>query len=460
MSFTFKTETLFLQATTSVDLNEFVLGAGLESSVYPGEAQRVTLRLTLDNHDGRFTPGGTGEYSDFDWFRQTVAFNVDFLDSNGSTIEGAQVFHGLVNDFAITEDSIFESTVELSCVDFFTVAGRGAVAAPPQVALETTGFGMFRDIMNGVIFDGDLVFAGAQTPECFNEAPVQLETIVRTEQVNWDTDNFNVAFPRDQLLSFESIDDGRVADPVTQTILPTGPSSFGYLNFTQNVLVTRAARPADGKLAGRSGVHFFTGCFTPKEDSIVKNTVLSTERPQPAGTMPLLKLQRGFNVRNLVNDCQMTMKVQDNPDVQVEATNDTSVAQSGVRNISFNRMADPFGKAFGTTEEREQILTRKAEFWTKRFSTNRYDINQITVSALSFLDAAQTSAEAQQFAGLLARAFHPVIVDNQPYASVGTKVTVTPTDIKCTVDLVSGYDMQSLVVGKPVLGVLGKMRIG
>jgi hypothetical protein len=66
MSFTFKTETLFLQATTSVDLNEFVLGAGLESSVYPGEPQRVTLRLTLDNHDGRFTPGGTGEYSNFD----------------------------------------------------------------------------------------------------------------------------------------------------------------------------------------------------------------------------------------------------------------------------------------------------------------------------------------------------------------------------------------------------------
>jgi hypothetical protein len=53
-----------------------------------------------------------------------------------------------------------------------------------------------------------------------------------------------------------------------------------------------------------------------------------------------------------------------------------------------------------------------------------------------------------------------VFIDDRPYSVVGTRVSITPTDITVRAEVISGYDLQAFIVGDPILGVIGKMRLG
>jgi hypothetical protein len=457
MSFTHKVR-VFIRDELGFELTNEVLGASIDATIFPAEQPRSSCTITLDNHDGRFTPDGTGTFSNFDWFSQPIEISFRSFE-DGVAIGQQRLFIGLVNDIAISQTSIVESTVELSCVDFFTVAGRGSVSAAPTLAGSRSGSDMFRSIMNGLIVGGNLIFEGAKLPRGGLEAPTEFIPIVYGQK-NWDLSTSSIVEAEEMFVSFESVGEGRVADPINQTILPSGPSTFAFNFYDVNGIVPFTDDPNFGKTAPTLAVEYFSGVFTRPKTIRATPTYLSTSRPQPQNTLPVLSFQKGFNIADLINNCQMTMPVLDNPDITADVSNDVSVGDTGVRNISFSKIADPFGKAAGTTAARTAILNRKAGFWTKRFSTNRYDLKEVTVSALSSLAAADVEADVFDFEALIGLELHTIFVDDNPYVTVGKKMSITPTDINCSIPLVNGYDLLSLIVGEPVLGVLGKMRIG
>jgi hypothetical protein len=102
----------------------------------------------------------------------------------------------------------------------------------------------------------------------------------------------------------------------------------------------------------------------------------------------------------------------------------------------------------------------RAGFWAKRFSTQRYDVNEFTVTAGSMVGQATTIDQVFQFLAIARSPFHVVFIDDRPYSVVGTRVSITPTDITVRAEVISGYDLQAFIVGDPILGVIGKMRLG
>lgn len=451
---------VFLQTGvgTFPEITEFVAGVQFSTDVFPGRPQVITGSVTLHNHDGRFTPGGTGEFSNYDWMRGSFFIGVNVFE-DGIEEDGVYLFDGLVTDIDVDEQSVFESYVTLTFMDALTVAARSSVREPPLPALATTTSGMFRDIVNGLVFDGDLIFPGTKGPHLYAQSPLTIEALpVRGQEIRDIVNNTN-AFPRQLFVSFESITDGRVSDAIIETVLPSGPSSIG-LTFAFLVIENIPSRPNDGLTTFRFFGTFFERVFTPAKSVATPYAVLSTQRPLPAGASPVVSLDRGMNLKNLINNCQMTMPVLGQSSVFVEVENGVSVAEVGTRNISFTKIADPFNADSGTTEERTDILVSRAGFWAKRFSTQRYDVNEFTVTAGSMVGQATTIDQVFQFLAIARSPFHVVFIDDRPYSVVGTRVSITPTDITVRAEVISGYDLQAFIVGDPILGVIGKMRLG
>lgn len=438
------------------EITDYVLGMQFDTDQYPGRPQTIGGSLTLDNHDGRFTPSGSGEFSDYDWFQGLLRVDLEGFDDD-VLVFSFRLFDAVITDVDVVEESVAESTVTVTFVDLLTVASRSSVQQPPIPSLITTTRGMFIDLVDGLVFDDDLVFPGAKASNAYAESPLTFLPVAFRQTI-WDVQNKNEAQPRSQFVSFDSIGAGRIADVLIETVLPSGPSSVSA-RFASLVTAENPARPNVGLTNFRCSGRFFERVYTP---ALINRPFarLSTQRPQPEGTSPILSFKKGLNLSNLVNNCQMTMPVVNFVDINVEASDDLSVSEAGTRNIGFSKIGDPFGSGSGTRKQKKEILQSRASFWTKRFSTKRYDVTQFTVSSLSMVSQAETLEQVKQFVGLMSEPFHVAILDGNPYGVIGTKVNITAANITVRCSVLSGYDLQAFRVGDEVLGVIGKMRLG
>lgn len=103
------------------DFTNRVMGMQIDQQVDVNVIGRGVCRITLLNKDGALTPGGGGIYGTTDWFAQGVF--VACLTNTGGADTTHQVFHGIVTDFDLQDDSVF-STVTITAQDALIVAGR------------------------------------------------------------------------------------------------------------------------------------------------------------------------------------------------------------------------------------------------------------------------------------------------------------------------------------------------
>lgn len=97
------------------------MGMRIDQNVDVNVMGRGVCRITLYNKDGALTPGGGGTYGTTDWFAQGVF--VACLTNTGGADTTHQVFHGVVTDFDLQDDSVF-STVTITALDGLTIGGR------------------------------------------------------------------------------------------------------------------------------------------------------------------------------------------------------------------------------------------------------------------------------------------------------------------------------------------------
>jgi hypothetical protein len=421
-----------------------------------------TAQITIINNDGRFTPEGTGEYSSYDWFKGLVfiTFAVDGTDDDGPFSLGRQIFAGAVTSFDITEESVTTSTVTLTCQDVLSVTARSA-ARPDNDG--TTPFFSVNDAVL-LLFNGSQTagqgFEPAQAPKFYGDiAPLLSQEFLEdnVEQVFGpvtEAPNFGLGYNRLLGLRPQDILEGRIADHLNNTVLPTGPASV-YTFLNDNLTI-------DGTKVWLSYSMRHTRVFGFKK-GVFTWPYLTTQQPQADGDLPIQSFKRGFNISTLVNTVQMSLA---NSTASQEVIAQDSVDNQGQRAVSYSNIGD--GSLFGpgtvtpeVTAIRERLLRSKAGWWTKRFSTPRYTTTDVTLSALACgaaPGANQTTAFG--FSNLCIFPFLTLFIDGEPFGLIGVKVSMTPTDVRVSCEILSSYDLQTMIVGDDTLGVIGKMRLG
>jgi len=463
MSWTVKTS-VFLQTDFNVfpEISQYVSGASFDRRAFPGEMGTTTAEITIINNDGRFTPEGTGEFSNYDWFKGLVFITNTFegVDDDGPFSFERQLFAGVVTSFDITEESVTTSTVTLTCQDVLSVTARSA--AQPDNEGTLAFFSVNTAVLS--LFNGNeqvgQEFEPAQAPKFYGDiAPLLAQEFPEdnVEQVFGPvTEGPNFGIGYNQLLGIQPKDilEGRIADHLNNTVLPTGPASV-YTFENNNPTIDGDKVWLFFSIRNTRVFGFKKGVFTWPD--------LTLQQPQADGALPIQSFKRGFNIKTLLNTVQMTMA---NNTVSQTVIAQGSVDNHGERAVSYSKIGDgslnaPDITTPEVTATRERLLRSKAGWWTKRFSNPRYTTTQISLSALACGAAAGANrTTAAGFSNLCRFPFLTLFIDSEPFGLIGSKVSMTPTDVRVSCEILSSYDLQTMIVGDDTLGVIGKMRLG
>ena len=452
-----------LENKTYVEITDSVIGASFERSAYPGEMGTSSAVITLLNNDGKFTPEGSGTFSNYDWFAGLV--KIEWVISGTGLdplLETVQMFTGVVTNFDIEETTVQQSTVTLQCADLLTVAARGSVRRPPTIPAITSVNGVVFNMFNGQIFSGVTVFEGARAPKFGSQAPALIRNYP-VQQLRWD--NARLA-PRQNFIAFQDIQDGRIADVWGQTVLPTGPASVYVIDDDAEKTQNNSGSPFFGQTYREFRAYVFIRAFITETNIRGVETgptlELTTNPADP--NAQLASFERGFNLRELVNSCEMRMPAE-NTETKIE--DDTSIGQAGERGITFRRVGDPYAPGFfppvpptDFDPTREQIIDSKAAWWVKRLSTKRYAVNEVRLNSLNFVGQDVANDSRRAFTATAKFPFHRVEVDGEPYVTLNSRVSMSPTGIRVTAKVIHAGDMASLLIGEKEFARIGKMRIG
>ena len=137
----------FLDASTTTDLTNNVLGFNISQFVQIGRFATYVGYMDLDNTNNVFTPSGGGTYQAFAWFNKIVRITCDIND--GSATSTADVAYMVVTDINFMDDGSY-AKVGLTLADCFTYAGRDAVTAIDVSAAYGELDAVAQEIVNGV----------------------------------------------------------------------------------------------------------------------------------------------------------------------------------------------------------------------------------------------------------------------------------------------------------------------
>ena len=453
-----------LENKTYVEITDSVIGASFERSAYPGEMGTSSAVITLLNNDGKFTPEGSGAFSSYDWFAGLVKIEWD-VPTFFPGKKTVQMFTGVVTNFDIEETTVQQSTVTIQCADLLTVAARGSVRQPPTIPAIGSVFTFALQLFNSAFIAGVNVFDGARAPKFESQAPAQIIPAAVQER-RTPLAPGESTFLRQSFLAFQDVETGRIADVWAQTVLPSGPASMYAIDDEGEITIDDPLNQFNGQTARHFRTYFFNRAFiTPENYGLTglqptgPTLTLSTNSADPDAK--LANFERGFNLRELVNSCEMRMPAE-NTETTIEDA--TSIAEAGERGITFRRVGDPYAPGFfppvpptDRNPTREQIIDSKAAWWVKRLSTKRYAVNQIRLNSLNFT---ASLFQSEAFTAAAKFPFHRVEVDGEPYVTLNSRVSMSPTGIRVTAKVIHAGDMASLLIGENEFARIGKMRIG
>jgi hypothetical protein len=430
-----------------------MLGFSFEKSVIPSELTTWTLNITLDNDDGAFTPRTTGTYANLNWFNQLVSISTQFNTPTGGTklfdtspfsAWASQYFLGIVDGFDIVDDGV-NSRVELTCVDFLTIAAR----APSVGSLTNSANEYQLSQINEAI--------GTLTTDYFSgTTALPVPPGFPSNKVNVGFINMSVGFnPLNEGTEVDLTDvdsTGNVADVLNASVLP---SQYCVL------IPAWIDRTTPGVTSTDYAVDYIGPYGIKSTDAAGRPIGPLYEFVEGSATgdeIPFVEIDIGFQLDKMVNSAQLTNVT---TSTDVSAVNTASVIANGGRNASYTAIICK------TTAEAQ----KQADLLVNRFSTPRYfprsiTINRAAVEATGLSTTREAIKNLLSLRGLWSRCTvtytptgHSTPITDYCVVS-GIRVDATPGDMTVIVDLVPGVDYQSFVLDSTTLGVLDTNKLG
>lgn len=322
------------------------LGLTITQQCDPGQLGTGSSMVTLENSDGELTPGGSGTYANVDWLSSGL-----FLEA---TVDGTTVpvFHGVITDFAMTDDGNGNSAVTLSAQDAFQVIGRQSAfqysmtntstadqlydMTSPHLALNATkvptlGYPTMRTYWEEL---------NASTESVAHNLPSSAGPLVLGDVIN------NSVMPNEQTVAFPTILDDS----------GTYVANDSWVGFTVDGLA-------------RAGVLATGNVFK-----------FSDFDPLPAGQMPFRDLLRDFHVDLITNAAEVTAL--DGGTTQSYSDTD-SQERYGART-----------RAYQTTSTDDAQALYTAQLWVNRYAYK--ESFDMTASSLQVTDGMIRQSGAQE----------------------------------------------------------------
>lgn len=432
-----------VQFDHTIDVTSRTMGASISQTVEVGQMGSGSATIQLDNTDGAFTPLNGGIYSDLDVY----SYGLVIQTSPDGFIY--QVFSGIVSDFSLVDDGRV-SSVQISAVDPLTMAGRSKVEflnLDPLQYVFKQNLGI-EYLLDGYVepVTGSTIFEQVDVPRLGAAA-------TRFQVIGHDVQEV------EPIVEFYGYDGYTVADLLNSSVLPINPAVM-YIGQTYFA-------PVFGVDEHIIDVNIFDGSKAPsayyRKDFVFSENPTSTE-------LPFAKIDRGFNMDEVVNSAQIT---RNDPLQYGGADTETkthesaeSVQRFGRRNVQYSTVAirwDDTTENFGVLEPGAQ---QTAERWANMYDTPRFTTRQITMSAKQ-VEALADDAAATKWGELLSANYGLWNTAHVVYTPTGgaqrtdrvvvssRTINITPQDAVLTIKCLPMQDNMNFILDSDDLGKLG-----
>jgi len=396
------------------------LGLSIDQQCDPGQLGTGRATVTLDNSDGALTPGGSGTYANVDWLTSGL-----FLEATVDSVS-VSVFHGVITDFAMTDDGNGNSAVTLTALDVFQVVGRqetqtfslvGTNTAYQLYHMTNPGFGRCQvptlGLSNMRAYWQELNDTAADVPHDLPSAPYNLGAVIN-----------NSVMPNEQTVAFPTILDD------AGTYFPND----AWIGFTVDGLA-------------RAGVYATGDVF-----------VFTEFDPMPTGQLPFRSLLRDFHTDLITNAANITAL---NGGTEQTYSDTNSQERYGTRN-----------RTYQTSSVDDAQALRTAQLWVNRYS---YDETfDMTAAALQVSDSMVQSrtGDVAKWRGLLDVTvgwWNTASVTYTPtggssrtdeVVTVGRTIDATPADTTVTLRLRPQSVYLAFILDDTERGVLDLNKLG
>lgn len=375
--------------TTEIDVTPYTQGVQVDQDAPMGKPSQSRATIRLDNSGGDFTPLLGNTFSTVDWFSYGL-----FIEATVPGQPTSVVFHGIIRDFKISDDST-NSYVDVLALDALSLAARGPVADFP------TGFvGSAEAVIEGLLSttftpvdDGiALPDLGMTTAEYrLTETPIYPHTV--------KAEGTDLALR------------GSARTILDNHVLPAGPMML----FSTRIIPSGSAARYEGQLVGP--------ILVKTQGSRIIYEL--TDDTGDATRLKFTKLTFDFLTSDIINRCKANRI---SPlAVEKGAQTRTSIAKYGVRSKDFPQLA----------ANTNSDVFSVAALWASRFSDPKFSILEVDLGYANEGVALQGTIQQQTaLAGLLdirssLWAQCDIITSNL----TGTpELTTTPTSPLTTID--------------------------
>lgn len=344
------------------DFTPYVMGIDVDQQAFLGKPSRAQCRIRLDNSTGVFTPGIGSTYSDEEWFGHAV-----LVHANVTGYSFARVFHGVVQDFSIT-DTGQNSYVDLVALDAISIAAKGPVAeftsgftGSPEAVIEGLMTETFNSVDVGVVLPE--LGTGLSASFALSEVPGSPTNLLVTDSIS-----------------------GQARQIIENTVLPSGPMVL----YSTTLSASSSAALYQGTLIGpglrKSNPD--SGNWDNRNER--KNYALTDD---PTDTTKLYYELVRFDFLN----SEITNRA------KVDAANSTVTGPAGVQNpTSISKYGVRARNYPQTAAESDAELAEIANFWVERFGTVEYELVEINLGRTnaSIFDSG-TTTQKNYLIGLL-----------------------------------------------------------
>jgi hypothetical protein len=332
------------------DFTSRVMSMNIRQSVDVNVMGRGVCQITLLNKDGALTPGGGGTYSSTDWFAQGVFINA--LTDVGAGATSTDVFDGIITNFELQDNGVF-STVTLTAQDGLTVGGKSPLQDLKGVS------GISRPYITWLSTNIKTTLADTSIYPLLGKS----NSVGLVDYVNSSTTFDNISNPTGSSV---------YADGWQINIIPTA-NDVCYATIIEEAVqapygaVARYrvnAMPYDTTRNAANSVDFE---FAPE------GFVTGTKLPFSANNF-----QQGFNIDTLINVATVGGQF------ATFTSTSTNALTYGQRTVSFNN----------TGVSDNTFAQSVAERLTNRYSTPKFNVVELAISAKIVKQQADDSAES------------------------------------------------------------------
>jgi len=409
---------------TNTDFTDRVAGINIKQPLGFMQPSAHLVTITLNNFDGALTPGAGGTYSSVAWFQQAV-----FISCTINTADTAEVFHGIIDDFDISDDGV-TSMVTLTASDWLSIGARGLYGNDFTNSTSYDWTEWANRIIDGFTFQG--VSSGSTLPKLDQDMGVYRA---------WNGD-YSYYAAGTVTTGFKGEAGNSLGDVMIARHQAGVPSVIWPTTIDKWVILGNDFARYDAAIVGD----------TLSRTDANATTFVFTEGTPASGELPVNAIDRGYDIERVINQATIKSSFTTNT---VEADNSTSISATGIKSL----FASDSSMLLDTDTQ------RMADNIVERFSNIHFQARKISVQSATLADT--NSGSKEELARLLDVRYglwQNATVTYTPTA--GTQVTdncviagrtiqAVPGRTTITLNLLPAEDYQSFVLDSNLLGVLG-----